>query len=231
MCKSRIYQPTIFTPLPSPSRGHACSSTPWHLSSLLVAFLFVSFSQMLARKHKIIVALITGSLLLLFFSSSPQIIDHVSMKVPYPPWADRVDSKGEEAFTPPDLSKSAAITETTLPGGAPAPGFTIFDRLYVWNGTIYAVTSDPRAFPQLRYILSQPKHRKEGNNLEPTSRVSSWLFVVSFMLNSQQQMQIVTPGEGIPFLGERAVVIEGMSFILYDTSQFMAVSSIPHSSL
>lgn len=230
MCKSRIYQPTIFTPLPSPSRGHACSSTPWHLSSLLVAFLFVSFSQMLARKHKIIVALITGSLLL-FFSSSPQIIDHVSMKVPYPPWADRVDSKGEEAFTPPDLSKSAAITETTLPGGAPAPGFTIFDRLYVWNGTIYAVTSDPRAFPQLRYILSQPKHRKEGNNLEPTSRVSSWLFVVSFMLNSQQQMQIVTPGEGIPFLGERAVVIEGMSFILYDTSQFMAVSSIPHSSL
>ena len=42
-------------------------------------------------------------------------------------------------------------------------------------------------------------------------------------------MQIIAPGEALLFLRERAVVIEGMSFILYDTSQFMAVSSIPHS--
>jgi len=41
-------------------------------------------------------------------------------------------------------------------------------------------------------------------------------------------MQFITPAEAAPFLGERAVVIEGTSFILYDTHQFMAVSSIPH---
>ncbi|KIM38055.1 hypothetical protein M413DRAFT_448087 [Hebeloma cylindrosporum] len=164
---------------------------------------------MLARRQKIIIALITGSAFLLFFSSSPQLIDHVanvSMKVPYSPWAGRVDCKGEGAFHLQDHSKTEAITETTLPGGAPAPGFTIFDRLYIWNGTMFAVTSNPRAFPQIRYILSQPKEQREGNNLEPTSR----------------EMQIITPAEAAPFLGERAVVIEGMTFILYDTSQFMA---------
>ena len=137
---------------------------------------------MLARRHKIIVGSITGLAFLLFFSSRSQIVDHVtnaSMKVPYSPWAGKVDSKGEQAFTPPELSKSAAIMETTLPGGAPAPGFTIFDRLYVWNGTIYAVTSNPRAFPRLRYILSQPKDHNAENDLEPTSRVSPWMFVVS----------------------------------------------------
>jgi protein O-GlcNAc transferase len=134
---------------------------------------------MLARRHKIIVGLITGSALLLFFSPSPQIIDHVANVSMTAPYSGKVDSKGEDAFTPPDLSKSAAIMETTLPGGAPAPGFTIFDRLYVWNGTIYAVTSNPRAFPQLRYIISQPKDQVEGNDLEPTSRVSPWMFVVS----------------------------------------------------
>ena len=156
----------------------ARSSTPRRLRS---SVLIVS-SQMLTRKRKIIVTgLITGSALLLF-SSSPHIIDYVtnaSMKAPYSPWASEVDSKGEEAFTLPDLSKNAAITETTLPGGSPAPGFTIFNRLYVWNGTIYAVTSNPRDFPQLRYILSKPKDQKGGSNLEPTSRVSPWMFVVS----------------------------------------------------
>ena len=137
---------------------------------------------MLTRSlRSFVVGLITGSLLLPFFSSSWHIFDHasnVSMKIPFSRWANQVDGDGEKGFTPPDLSKSVAITETTLPAGAPAPGFTIFDRLYVWNGTIYAVTSDPTTFPQLRYILSQPKNQGEGQNLEPTSRVSCWILAV-----------------------------------------------------
>jgi len=35
-------------------------------------------------------------------------------------------------------------------------------------------------------------------------------------------MQVITPEEAKKILGTHAVVIEGMSFIMYDTKQFMA---------
>lgn len=37
-------------------------------------------------------------------------------------------------------------------------------------------------------------------------------------------MQIITPEEATHILGTHAAVIEGTSFIFYDTRQFMAVS-------
>ncbi|KAF9479481.1 hypothetical protein BDN70DRAFT_806989 [Pholiota conissans] len=98
------------------------------------------------------------------------------------------------------------IEETTLAGGMAVPGFNVFDRLYVWNGTIYAVTSDPKAFPELRMVLSRPGDVKSDHNMDPTP----------------SEMQIISPAEAKLFLGESAVVIEGMSFILWDTNQFMA---------
>ena len=69
--------------------------------------------------------------------------------------------------SPPDTS----ISETTLPGAEHVPGFTIFDRLYVWNGTLYAVTLNPKAFPDLRTVISQPKDRLNGVNIDPTPQV------------------------------------------------------------
>ncbi|KAF8157138.1 hypothetical protein B0H34DRAFT_657522 [Crassisporium funariophilum] len=98
------------------------------------------------------------------------------------------------------------MQETTLPGGAPSSGFTIFDRLYVWNGTIYIVTSDPSAFPPAKLIISQPKDVGGGRNLDPTDK----------------EMQIITPEEARVTLGERAVSVDGMTMIFYDTAQFMA---------
>jgi len=43
-----------------------------------------------------------------------------------------------------------------------------------------------------------------------------------------QELQIITPDQAKSILDERVTVIGGMSFILYDTSQFMPVSFLPH---
>ncbi|KAF8908539.1 hypothetical protein CPB84DRAFT_1674248 [Gymnopilus junonius] len=107
---------------------------------------------------------------------------------------------------PPSAVQVTRITATTLPGGTPASGFTIFDRLYLRNGTFFMVTSDPSALPHLKFIISKPEDRGGGRNLDPTPR----------------EMQIVAPEQAKDVLGDHAAVIDGMNVILYDTNQFMA---------
>lgn len=80
--------------------------------------------------------------------------------------------------SPPDTS----ISETTLPGAVHVAGFTIFDRLYVWNGTLYAVTSNAKAFPDLRTVISQPKDRLNGVNIDPTPEVRIITYLVAHSL-------------------------------------------------
>jgi len=61
---------------------------------------------------------------------------------------------------------------TVLDPAAPA-GFNTFSRLYVFNGTLYAVVPTPedkKAYPQLSYVLSQPL--KMGDRYtKPTEKV------------------------------------------------------------
>ncbi|KAF9525436.1 hypothetical protein CPB83DRAFT_859558 [Crepidotus variabilis] len=110
------------------------------------------------------------------------------------------------------LHPETTITESSLPlqeaGVAHVPGFTYFERLYVWNGTIYAVMSEEKQekFPKLLHVISKGKDKGTGENIDPTDA----------------EMQIITPDEAKRVLGSRAAVIEGTSFILYDTKQFMA---------
>lgn len=81
-----------------------------------------------------------------------------------------------EDSPPPDLAlENTAITETTLPGGMLASGYTIFDRLYVRNGTIYVVTSNSSAFPPLKYVISLPEDMVNSKKLDPTDKVSGTL--------------------------------------------------------
>ena len=62
--------------------------------------------------------------------------------------------------------------ETTIPGGAHAPGFTVFDRLYLRAGTFYVVTADPSSWPPRRYLIAKPFEKGTGQDLEPTDEVS-----------------------------------------------------------
>ncbi|CAA7268594.1 unnamed protein product [Cyclocybe aegerita] len=157
---------------------------------------------MWTRRHLVFVVIVFASSLYLL--SSNQHVEQVSANL-------RGLTKHKSSPPSPfDVLETAnhdtRISETTLPLGAPAPGFTIFDRLYVRNGTFFAVTQRPEQYPDLIYVLSQGKNKGGPDNIDPTPR----------------EMQVITPTQAKDILGEYATVIEGTSIILYDTSQFMA---------
>ncbi|KAF5324356.1 hypothetical protein D9619_011337 [Psilocybe cf. subviscida] len=183
--------------------------------TLVLALITKSYHRyMWSKRHRSACGLLCLSLiLLLIFSSAPhKVQQHISSNLPNcKQWTGGFCSNNtSEEPLPERITDTSTSTETTLPGHSATPGFVIFDRLYVRNRTLYAVTNSPEAFPSLVYILSQPKDRN-GENIDPTP----------------QEMQIISKEEAETTLGSRAVVLSGMSFIFYDTEQFMAVPLLP----
>ena len=130
---------------------------------------------MLARKQQAVLGLIfCFASFLLIFSARGRIAEHASrISFSYPGRYRAQLLPVVEAPPSPEIAlQNTAITETTLPAGTPACGFTIFDRLYVRNGTIYVVTSNSSAFPHLKYVISLPEDRVNWKKLDPTDKVS-----------------------------------------------------------
>ncbi|KAF8996225.1 hypothetical protein BDQ17DRAFT_1392068 [Cyathus striatus] len=94
-------------------------------------------------------------------------------------------------------------TETTIPGGAHVHGFTVFDHLYVRNGTFYVVTSDVSSFPPRKNLIGRPVELDK--DFEPTD----------------EDFQFIDPLTASQVLGDHAVRISGFSVIIYDHWQFM----------
>ncbi|PPQ76079.1 hypothetical protein CVT26_004600 [Gymnopilus dilepis] len=159
---------------------------------------------MWTKKHQLMLGLILFLAVIYLFTSNAHTVERTPRITS--------DSPAREPANSNELSKSprpihvAEIAETTLPIGTPASGFTIFDRLYVRNGTLYVVASDSSSLPHLKFIISKPEDRGGGRNLDPTP----------------QEMQVITPEQAKGVLGDHALIIEGMNMILYDTNQFMA---------
>lgn len=65
-----------------------------------------------------------------------------------------------------------ALKETTHPGRTHVYGFTILDQLYLWNGTLYIVTTNTSAFPERRVMIALPVDLGQGLSDEPTDEVS-----------------------------------------------------------
>ncbi|CAA7268596.1 unnamed protein product [Cyclocybe aegerita] len=165
---------------------------------------------MTQRRQQLCLLLIFPAVLLLLHAN-PQAVEHASSKAASLAQWTRVKTMGhsEDDFASFSLvegddeeDESIPIAETNLL--LRPSGFTIYDRLYVWNGTIYAVTLTPESYPDLKHILSQGISSDYGN-IDPTS----------------QEMQIITPMEAQKILGDTAVLVKGMTFILYDSTQFM----------
>ncbi|KAF8908529.1 hypothetical protein CPB84DRAFT_1744161 [Gymnopilus junonius] len=72
--------------------------------------------------------------------------------------------------------------------------------------TIYVVTSNSSAFPHLKKVISLPEDRVNWKKLDPTDK----------------EMQIISPERAETVLGDHAIVLDGVTIILYDTKQFMA---------
>lgn len=180
------------------------------------------------KRYQSACGLLLFALLVLVFSSAPyNVYQHIGTSIAnHRCWTGSGSSSyALEKPSPGHMLGASTSSETTLPVNSATPGFTIFDRLYVRNKTLYAVTSNPEAFPSLVYILSQAKDRKNGENIDPTSKVSFLLSTSQAMLilRRRQEMRIISPKEAESVLGSRAVVLSGTSFIFWDTAQFMAV--------
>lgn len=210
----------------------------------------------LPRRYLLVATFLFFGLVLIIYSS-PSARDRASSlstkyNAPWvsspqqPPTQPDIKGESEPIVVPPDVNKPSsnlfpgspssllqdtAITESRIPlqeaGVTHASGFTYFERLYVWNGTIYAVMDEERQklVPDLGNIISKGKNRGTGENLDPTDAVcpgGSSCESYSFIF---KEMQVITPEEAKRILGTRATVIEGTSFICYDTRQYMAVSA------
>ena len=57
----------------------------------------------------------------------------------------------------------------------PPAGFAAFSRLYLLNGTLFAVVADRKSektYPALRYLISRPVPPGKSQDNEPTNKVS-----------------------------------------------------------
>ncbi|KAG9024182.1 hypothetical protein FRB95_011966 [Tulasnella sp. JGI-2019a] len=92
-----------------------------------------------------------------------------------------------------------------------APGFTILDNVYLYNGTLYIVRTDtfPNTFPEPRLMISNGAATGgSSSNSEPTDT----------------DMQIINATQAIHMFGERAFRVQGTSFLSYDSAQLFANS-------
>ena len=86
-----------------------------------------------------------------------------------------------------------------------AKGFSIFRNLYIFNGTIFIVTTRPESVPEPRFILSKGLELRLQAENEP----------------DQGTISIITPKEARSLFGEFASLVDGVSFIQTDGRQFL----------
>jgi hypothetical protein len=90
-----------------------------------------------------------------------------------------------------------------------APGWTIFDQIYLYNGTWFIVTDNPSSIPLLRLMTSTGKEiwndEDSIKGREPT----------------EQDMRIIFPSEAKKLFGGSASRVSGASFLVNDPPQFL----------
>lgn len=92
---------------------------------------------------------------------------------------------------------------TDLPFPSTYSGWTIFDRLYVHQGTVYIVTDDPKSVPPLDEITSTG-HPIEHGPEEAKLRTPT-----------DQDIQVISPEEADQRFRETALRLEGVTVSLF----------------
>ncbi|KAI5115650.1 hypothetical protein M0805_002772 [Coniferiporia weirii] len=94
---------------------------------------------------------------------------------------------------------------------AHVPGWTIFDRLYALNGTLFVVTSTPHTVPE-RYLMTSSGIEVLHGEENKLAR-----------LPTDKDMRIVSPDEAQRLFGmHSATRLEGVSFFINDPKQFVS---------
>ncbi|WWC66282.1 uncharacterized protein I206_100183 [Kwoniella pini CBS 10737] len=90
-----------------------------------------------------------------------------------------------------------------------APGWTIFDQIYLFNGTWYIVTDSPSSVPLLRLMVSTGNEiwndEESIKGREPT----------------EKDMRIIFPSEAKRLWGNSASLVSGTTFLVNDPPQFL----------
>ncbi|TBU47870.1 hypothetical protein BD309DRAFT_1050565 [Dichomitus squalens] len=88
-------------------------------------------------------------------------------------------------------------------------GWTIFDRLYLFNGTLYVVTDEPESVPDRLYILSSAafitNDPEEALLRAPTDK----------------NMRVISTTEARQLFGTEADRLDGVTWLAYDPKQFI----------
>ncbi|OCF73830.1 hypothetical protein I204_05675 [Kwoniella mangroviensis CBS 8886] len=126
-------------------------------------------------------------------------------------WIDELHSKTSkiagmsEAKIKWDEEGAGSMTQVL----AHAPGWTVFDQIYLFNGTWYIVTDNPSSIPLLRLMVSTGNEiwndEESIKGREPT----------------EKDMRIIFPSEAKRLWGNSASLVSGVSFLVNDPSQFL----------
>ncbi|WRT70692.1 uncharacterized protein IL334_007690 [Kwoniella shivajii] len=113
------------------------------------------------------------------------------------PW-----DEGEEELEDDELESSVTILK------AHSPGWTVMEKLYIYNGSFYAVVDDGSAWPELRMMTSTglPANSEPGNSEAREPKGDEIIFI--------------SPFEAMKLWGPRVWKMDGMSF-LFNDGQFI----------
>lgn len=118
--------------------------------------------------------------------------------------------------SPPPVRRSLIQHLETIPETrvlSHAPGFTVFNNLYMYNGTLYIVSSEiGSTFPEARYIISTPL---VSVNTEENKRAREPKHnIISIIGPEQARMLWGATGPSSSPIKQRILTIEGNSVIL-----------------
>ena len=90
---------------------------------------------------------------------------------------------------------------------AHVPGWTIFDRLYALDGTLYVVTDDPASVPNRNFVLSTGLRIVNGP-VEAAKRIPT-----------DKELKVISTADAKTLFGSGAVVLDGVTVRLITLAQ------------
>ncbi|KIM64039.1 hypothetical protein SCLCIDRAFT_116178 [Scleroderma citrinum Foug A] len=165
------------------------SSVPTKREVLLLAIIFTFFVWAFSGDQRpLSIGLITAFL--------PK-QDLFNEEIPVEDWRTRL-SWSSESDVPPQ-------TNIVLH----APGWTVFDNLYVANGTVFVVTNQPETVPPREMLIS--------TGIELRNDAES----VAARLPTNHEMRIISIEEARELFGDGATLVDGVTWMMNDPPQLI----------
>ncbi|KAF8349216.1 hypothetical protein F5887DRAFT_1233451 [Amanita rubescens] len=161
-------------------------------------------------REVILVALLL--VLLLLFDSSRHISDPPVPNFGHPSVADNTSLATSLQQRPKPLRTRLTWAASKPPDTnivAHAPGWTIFDKLYVYKGVVYIVSDQPSEVPDLRFVYSKGLFIKNGAENEAAR------------LPTDEDIKVISTKEAKKLFGTGAQIIDGVTFLVNDPPQFI----------